>query len=120
VETKDVIILAGGDSERGLLLSDKLSSDQYDTRSCQSLVDFDATINEEKIAAILLLYPDEFGIVEELFNNDIISHLYGKMPVVFISSSPTENNKARSLAYKADDFLIEPISTDEIVKIIDD
>ena len=27
---------------------------------------------------------------------------------------------ARSLRYKADEFLIEPISIDEIIKIIDD
>lgn len=39
--------------------------------------------------------------------------------VLFISSSATENKMARSLDYQADEFLIEPISVDEIVKIID-
>jgi DNA-binding response OmpR family regulator len=117
---KDVIVLAGGNSERGLLLKDKLATDQHNIISCQSLADFGATINEEKIAAILLLYPDEFGIIRELFDNNLISCFAGKVPVVFISTSPTENNRARSLHYKADEFLIEPISTDEITNIIVD
>jgi DNA-binding response OmpR family regulator len=120
VETKDVIVLAGGDSERALLLRDKLASDRYDISSCQTLADFSAAINQERIAAMLLLYPDEFGIVSTLFDRNIMSGLFGKMTVVFISTSSAENNRARSLHYKADEFLIEPISTDEIVKIIDD
>jgi DNA-binding response OmpR family regulator len=66
------------------------------------------------------LFPDEFGIIGKLFEKDIISDLAGKTPVVFISPSAAENNKARSLRYNADEFLIEPISTDEIAKIIDD
>jgi DNA-binding response OmpR family regulator len=117
---KDVIVLGGGDSERGLLLKDKLASDQYNISSCQSLADFGATINKERIAAIILLYPDEFGIVSELFDNNLTSCIVGKASVVFISISPTENNRLRSLDYKADEFLIEPISTDELTKIIDD
>jgi DNA-binding response OmpR family regulator len=120
VETKDVIVLAGGDSERSLLLRDKLASSQNNIRSCQSLADFGATINEGKIAAILLLYPDEFGIIRELFASNIMAGLGNKVPVVLISTSSAENNRARSLHYKADEFLIEPISTDEIAKIIGD
>jgi two-component system OmpR family response regulator len=84
------------------------------------LRDFCATIKKEKIAAILLLFPDEFGIVSELFEKNIMSGLANKAQVVFISASPTENNKARSLRYKADEFLIEPVSADEIAKIVDD
>jgi DNA-binding response OmpR family regulator len=117
---KDVIVLAGGDSERGLLLRDKLASDQYRISSCQSLAEFSAMISGEKIAAILLLYPDEFGIINALFDNNITSGLAGKITVVFISTSSAENKMVRSLHYKADEFLIEPISTDEIAKIIDD
>ena len=120
METKDVIVLAGGDSERSLLLRDKLASSQYNIRSCQSLADFGATINEGKIAAILLLYPDEFSIIRELFANNIMAGLGNKVPVVLISTSSAENNRARSLHYTADEFLIEPISTDEIAKIIGD
>jgi DNA-binding response OmpR family regulator len=117
---KDAVVIAGGNSERGLLLSAKLATEQYCAKLCQSFVDFCSTINEEKIAAIFLLFPDEFGIISELFEKDIISDLAGKTPVVFISPSAAENNKARSLRYNADEFLIEPISTDEITKIIDD
>jgi DNA-binding response OmpR family regulator len=46
--------------------------------------------------------------------------LAGEIPVVFISTSATENNMVRSLHYQANEFLIEPISVDEIAKIIDD
>ena len=100
--------------------TNKLAAGQYYVRFCQSLMDFCATINEEKIAAVLLLFPDEFGTISQLFDKNIMAGLAGKTRVVFISTSPIENNKARSLHYKADEFLIEPISTDEIAKIIDD
>jgi DNA-binding response OmpR family regulator len=116
---KDVVVLVGGNSERGLLLRDKLATEQYCVRFCQSLTDFCATINEEKIAAIFLLFPDEFGIVNELLEKNIMSDLGGKTLVVFISTSPTENNRARLLYCEADEFLIEPISTEEIAKIIE-
>jgi DNA-binding NtrC family response regulator len=46
--------------------------------------------------------------------------LAGEIPVVFISVSATKNSMARSLRYQANEFLIEPISMDEIAKIIDD
>jgi DNA-binding response OmpR family regulator len=117
---KDAVVIAGGNRERGLLLRDKLATREYCVTFCQSLTDFCSTFNEEKVAAIFLLFPDEFGIVNELFEKDIISDLAGKRPVVFISPSAAENNKARSLRYNADEFLIEPISTGEITKIIDD
>jgi DNA-binding response OmpR family regulator len=117
---KDVVVLAGGNSERGLLLRDKLTLEQYHAVFCQSLTDFSATTNKGKIAVIFLLFPDEFGIVNELFENNIMSDLAGNALVVFISTSPTENNMARLLGHKADEFLIEPVSTSEITKIIDD
>ena len=117
---KDTIVIAGGNRERGLLLRDKLATREYCVTFCQSLTDFCSTFNEEKVAAIFLLFPDEFGIVSELFETNIMSDLAGRTPVVFISTSPAENNKARSLRSNADESLIEPISTDEIIKIIDD
>ena len=76
---KDVVVIAGGNSERGLLLRDKLATEQYCVKFCQSLTDFCATINEEKIAAILLLFPDEFGIINQLFERNIISDLADKI-----------------------------------------
>jgi len=117
---KDIVVLAGGNSARALMLKDKLAIKPSHVRFCQPLIEFSATINEEKIAVVLLLFPDEFGIVSELFDKNIMADLAGKTRVVFISTSPIENNKARSLRYKANEFLIEPISADEIARIIDD
>jgi DNA-binding response OmpR family regulator len=115
---KYTVVIAGGSRERGLVLSDKLATEQYCAKFCQSLTDFCATINEEKIAAIFLLFPDEFGIVTKLFEKNTMSDLAGKTLVVFISTSSTENKMVRSLRYKADEFLIEPVSIAEIVNII--
>jgi DNA-binding response OmpR family regulator len=118
---KDVVVLAGGDSERGLLLRDKLAAEQYCAKFCYSFTDVCSTINQDKIAAILLLFPDEFGVINQLFDGKTVPDLVGEIPVVFISTSATENNMARrSLHYRAHEFLIEPISIDEIAKIIDD
>ena len=117
---KDAVVIAGGNTERGLLLSDKLATEQYCAKFCQSFTDFCSTINHNKIAAILLLFPDEFGIINQLFEKNTMPDLAGEIPVVFISTSATENNMARSLRYQADEFFIEPISVDEIAKIIDD
>jgi two-component system OmpR family response regulator len=120
LEMKDVVVLVGGNRERGLQLRKKLSIEQYDVKLCQSPKDFCATVGEETIAAILLLYPDEFGVISILFEEGIMSRIGDKVPIVFISTSPAENNKARSCNYKADEFLIEPVSTAEIVKITND
>jgi DNA-binding response OmpR family regulator len=117
---KDVVVLAGGNRKRGLRLREKLAIEQYDVKLCQSSKDFCATISEESIAAIFLLFPDEFGTINFLFEDDIMSSVGDNVPIVLISTSPAENIKARSCNYKADEFLIEPVSTDEIVKIIND
>lgn len=117
---KDVVVVAGGNSERGLLLRDKLVTEQHCVTLCQSSKDFYAAINEEKILAILLLFPDELAIVSELLNGDAIYSLDRRVPLVFISTSPLENDRVRSSHYKVDEFLIEPVSPGEIAKIIDD
>ena len=117
---KDMVVLAGGNRERGLRLRDKLAIEHYDVKLCRSSKDFCARISEESAEAILLLFPDEFGVINVLFEEDIMSRVSDNVPIVFISTSPVENNKARSCNYKADEFLIEPVSTDEIVKIIND
>ena len=116
---KDAVVIAGGNRERALLLSDKLATEQYCAKFCQSITDFCSIINQNKIAAILLLFPDEFGIINQLLDKNAMPNLVGGTLVLFISSSATENKMARSLDYQADEFLIEPISVDEIVKIID-
>jgi DNA-binding response OmpR family regulator len=117
---KGAVVIAGGNSERGLLLSTKLATEQYCTKLCPSFTDFCSTINQQKIAAILLLFPDEFGVINQLFEKNTMPDLVGEIPVVFICASATENNRARSLHYQANEFLIDPISVDEIAKIIDD
>ena len=117
----DAVVIAGGNRERGLVLRDKLATKQYCAKFCQSFTDFCSTIIQSKIAVLLLLFPDEFGIINQLFEKNKISDVVGRrMPVVFISPSANENNMARSLHYQADEFLIEPISVEEIAKIIDD
>jgi hypothetical protein len=103
---KDVVVVVGGDTERGLLLRDKLAIEQRRVKLCQSLREFFATISEETVDAIFLLFPDEFGVVSKLFDEGITSCFAGKVPVVFISASPNENNMARASYYKADEFLI--------------
>jgi two-component system phosphate regulon response regulator PhoB len=39
--------------------------------------------------------------------------------VIFVSSSPADNDRLRSLHYKADEFLIEPVSARDMREIID-
>ena len=87
--------------------------------SVNQFTDFCSTINQSKIAAILLLFPDEFGIINQLFEKNTMSDLVGENAGRIYFASATENNMARSLHYQADEFLIEPISVDEIAKIID-
>lgn len=115
---KDAIVVAGGDNERRFQLASKLRSDKYRVTVCQSLVDFNKTTEDEKIYSILLLYPDESEFVDEFFESKIISETTEKVLVVLVSSSATENNRARSLRYKADEFLIEPISPCEILNLV--
>jgi two-component system, OmpR family, phosphate regulon response regulator PhoB len=117
---KDVIVLAGGNRQRGLHLRDKLVAEKYCANFCESFTDLFSVVNQNKIVAILLLFPDEFGILNQLFEkNSTKPNIVGEIPVVFISTSATENNTARSLHYQADEFLIEPISVAEICKIVD-
>ena len=111
---KNAVVIAGGNRERALLLSNKLATMQYCAKFCQSITDFCSIISQNKIAAILLLFPDEFGIIHQLLDKNSMHNLVGETLVIFISSSVTENNMARSLDYQADEFLIEPISVDEI------
>ena len=75
---KDAVVIAGGNRERGLILSDKLATEQYYAKFCQSFTDFCSTINQSKIAAILLLFPDEFGVINQLFEKNKIPDLVGR------------------------------------------
>ncbi len=115
---KDVVIVIGGDSEGRFQLRNDFDREQFNVTICNSSAEFITTVKEEKVIAILLFYPGASGTVGELYNNNVISKLIGKVPVVFISSSAAENNRARGLNYKADEFLIEPISFGELLNII--
>jgi DNA-binding response OmpR family regulator len=115
---KDIIIVAGGDSGRRLRLRNNLELEQFEITECRSLLDFTIIIGQRRIAAVLLLYPDECGTVRELLKHDSISIVTGNASVIFVSSSSVENTRLRSLHYNADEFLIEPISPDNINNII--
>ncbi len=117
---KEAIVVAGGDSARRFQLSNNLESDQYNVNICQSPEEFRITCGEAKIVAFLLLYPDESGIISKLFDRNVMSKLIGRSPVVIISSSSTENNRARSLYPSADEFLIESISPRELVEFVNE
>ena len=73
----------------------------------------------QKVVTLILLYPDSCGIVEEICNRQLTSSYRDQGRIIFISSNSTENGRARSLQYQADEFLIEPISTIELLYIID-
>ena len=68
---------------------------------------------------ILLLYPDESGIITEFITDNTIARIAVLTPIICVSNSPLENNRARSLKIVADEFLIEPISGGEIVATVD-
>ena len=114
----DAIVVAGGDSVRRSKFGSELRVEQYEIRLCRSLEDFSKTLSERNVTVILLLYPDTGGFIDCLFASEIIIQISGIIPLVLISSSPLENNLARSIGYKADEFLIEPVSNLEIANLI--
>jgi len=115
----DAIVVAGGDNVRRSRFTSKLGTEGYKIRICRSLEDFGQAVLEDRINAILLLYPDQARLIDNLFASGVIAQFFGKIPLVLISSSPAENNLARSMGYKADEFLIEPVSQLEIANLID-
>jgi DNA-binding response OmpR family regulator len=117
---KDLVVVTGGDSDRSLLLKNKLDTDRYDVQVCSAYEEFIALSKERSIISIILLYPDVFKIVAKLYDQKVIDCFFGKIPVVFISSVQADNKRVRSLCYKADEFLIEPVSSCELSAIISD
>jgi two-component system phosphate regulon response regulator PhoB len=116
---KGLIVVAGGDAERNLLLRDKLESHRYTTAHCCSITDFKSAITERSARAIILLYPDENELVDEIYKTNITAVSNNPVPIVFISASRQDNDRARSLHYKAYEFLIEPILLTELIAIVD-
>jgi DNA-binding response OmpR family regulator len=117
-QMNDVIVVAGGANRRNLELANKLENEQYRIKMCRSLSDFRSAYSEGAISSILLLYPDEYGIISEIFD-PIIMNGGHTAPIIFISSSLDDNNNLRTLRYEADEFLIEPVSTLDILQAID-
>lgn len=116
---RHVIVVAGGDSARRLRLLNQFDSARYKVSLCLSTPDFIRAVNEEKVIAILLLCPDESGVMNDLFVNDRIDQVIDRCLTVLISSSSAENAHVRSLNYRADEFLIEPISFGEVIALIE-
>ena len=114
----DAIVVAGGDSVRRFQLSSSLESEQYKITICQSLGDFRKAIAENDINAIIILFPAESEVIDEFFGSEIISEVVGIIPLILISSSLTKHELARLSHYRADEFLIEPISQLEIINLI--
>ena len=115
----DVIVVAGGTNRRNLELAKKFENEQYRVKICRSLDDFRSASSADKIISILLLYPDEYGVIKEIFDYDMINGADYTVPIIFISSSPGDNNTLRTLHYEADEFLIEPISALDVLQVID-
>ena len=115
---KGVIIVAGGTSKRIFELTTNFNDEQYRVKVCWSQDEFIAAYSEGAISSILLLYPDERRTIATIFES-IVRSTDRHPSVIFVSSTPEDNNILRTLDYEADEFLIEPISTSAVVQIID-
>ena len=113
------VIIAGGDTERRLQLTNNCDLKQYNVRICGTSKAITDIVSDQKVVAFILLYPDSCEIVGELYNRQLTSSYRDQGEIILISSNPTENSRARSLHYQADEFLIEPISPSELLDIID-
>ena len=113
-----VIVVAGGTNRRNLELANKFENEQYRVKICRSLSDFRSAYCERAISSILLLYPDEYGIISEIFDW-IIKGVDHTAPIIFVSSSSGDNDTLRTFHYEADEFLIEPVSALDVRQVID-
>ena len=116
---QDIIVVAGGNSKRNLELASKFDQERYQVRICQSSESFSNTINEDNVIVVLLLYPDESDLIKEIFACDMIKGDSFLASIIFVSSSSVDNERLRSLRYRADEFLIEPVSARDILEILD-
>ena len=113
------VIIAGGDTERRLQLTNSFDLKRYSVRICGTLKEITDIVSDYEVVALILLYHDSCGIVEELYNRQLHPSVRDQGKIIFISSNATENGHARSLHCEADEFLIEPISVTELLDIID-
>lgn len=70
-----------------------------------------ASTENPDIIVLDLSLPDIDGI-------DLISNIkeWSKVPVIVLSSQPTENDKIEALEHKADDYLVKPFMVTELVE----
>src|SRR5271169_3039007 len=103
---KGVIAVVGGNVEGALLVREALEPHHYETVHCRAIAEFNSAIDERHALLAILLYPDEYGLVSELYKKNILNVVHGRLPIVFVSSSQEHNDYVRSLHYYADEFLI--------------
>ena len=84
---QDIIVVAGGNSKRNLELANKFDQERYQVRICQSSESFSNTINEDNVIVVLLLYPDEFDLIKEIFACDMIKG--DSVPIRLTQTPPT-------------------------------
>ncbi len=116
---KGSIIVAGGDAERKLLIKSSLEPHGFATKLCQSLDEFSAEIQEIDIIAVLMLCPDEDEIIEKCYNKAKDDIAIDEIPIITISLTRRDNEYVRSICSKANEFLIEPISSIDLITIIE-
>jgi two-component system phosphate regulon response regulator PhoB len=114
---KGRVVLAGGDAGRRFELLKILREGGYAPSGCDTLLAFRTQLESDPPIAMLLLYPDQGDVVDAIFaqNADLIT----RSVTLILSESATANERARSRKYKADEFLIEPISPGELVAALD-
>ena len=114
---KGRIIVTGGDAKRRRELLKPLEDGGYSPLICDALSEFLANVESTPPVALLLLYPDPNEVVPAIFAE--CAALIAETITVLLSASRLDNERARSKAYKADEFLIEPISPAELIATID-
>jgi two-component system, OmpR family, phosphate regulon response regulator PhoB len=118
VSMQDVIVIAGGDAERRLHLANKLDSQHYAVRVWDSRTDLERTVGKQRIVAFLWLFPDQMRAVKDLCEHSLSTGFKHDPLRIYISASAEDNTRLRSLKYQGDEFLIEPVSMDEIMNIV--
>ena len=69
----DAIVVAGGDNARRIQFAANFRCSQHKITVCQSLGDFKNASVEHNLDAIIILYQDDSGFINDLFNSEIIS-----------------------------------------------
>jgi DNA-binding response OmpR family regulator len=111
------IVVAGGNAHRRAEVQKILEGGNYLPLTCVSYSELRALVCNKTTAAVLLLYPDENDTFQIIY--DAVSSIFENTTIILISSSIMHNDLVRSLKYKADEYLIEPISPSGLIASID-